>query len=272
MAQVNDKFEQMKRLLIWSFNLSSVEQNSEKLNNMINNIEKTDSNLEKQRNCEVVQQSIDINLHLKYMAMQENLNDVPDFFTKDVMRAYNLGILTENIRIILAKRLPMLAMSIIIDDIQTISNKTLIAAECATLYPEFMLNNMQKMSRPMLLLALRNILKGDGQGRIHTIPDIIEDSAQNILDFLCSKANIIDEEYDLWSECISSLVGIITDNEAASPTSEQMVHDNVIKEISRYACNPNYVKYYKAMKAHYPIMFKNYEWDDKSACPRLINI
>lgn len=244
--------EKLNGLLEWSFKLSTIEENTTKLITIIDNIKKYSDKEDRYTTPEYQQLCRELNMHLIYMVSRPDIHIAPDTFRTGLMTAHEHNLLTDNARVVISKELPEVAMSIILDDVATISKSATIAIECAVLYPEFMLDKLTEMKTLPFLMALVRLLRGSGDGRNHEIPHLVETSAGKILSHLRSLNLENPIEYETWANCIAPLVGIL----ASDNPNNRDYEARFLTEISWYSNNKrgSWTKYSQAIESKLPVM------------------
>jgi hypothetical protein len=232
--------ERMQKLVSWSFSLSTIEQNTAVLAELITEIEKLRSPVSSgavTTEDKLVKVIDNLNSHVVYMVMRPDIRAAPAEFRVALMQAWNLDILTDNTCIVASKQLPEIAPSLIPDDIDLLKKGTPISVECAIMYPEFMIGNVKLMKTTSLLVALQTLLRGTGDGRNHEVPSIIENNARHLLDELWSRCDMNHEiVYEKWISCVSMLVSILAEDKDI----QRSYTDRLVEELKpRISKHPN---------------------------------
>jgi hypothetical protein len=251
--------EKLNTLLEWSFKLSTIEDNTAKLSTILGDINKHHNGSSKREdlhdNTEYGGLCRALNTHLIYMVSRPDIHAAPDEFRTSLMAAHDGDLLADSTRVVIAKELPEVAMSIILDDITTLSKSATIAIECGVLYPEFMIDNLSAMKTLPCLMALVRLLRGSGDSRNHEIPHVVETAAAKILSHLRSLNLENQIEYETWANCITPLVGIL----ASDDMDNHDYKTRLLTEVSWYADNKRemWTKYSQVIERKLPrVSFK----------------
>lgn len=210
--------ESMQKLVTWSYRLTTIEQNTTVLGELITEFEKLKklaggSSITFDDKDDKLTQAIEnVNSHVVYMVMRLDIRSAPAEFRVALMQAWDHDILTDNTCVLASKQLPEIAPSLIPADIDLLKKGTPISVECAIMYPELVVSNVNDMKTTSLLVALETLLRGSSDKRNHEIPDVIENNARYLLDELWSRKMHHDIEFKKWISCVSMLVSILNED------------------------------------------------------------